>query len=333
MGCCWLRRVVSPVHDSALDDLAVVLALAVPAPPGVHPVLVVLHAAHVEERGSDGRDWPEERDEQLDKQPPETQEVPEAEHTPERPVLAEGGVSPVEEPVEPARVLERRLDVPLLIGRPRDSREEVVVDVLEQAGFQPVVRVVCPVRLAGDGDEHRTTHRREDEPQHGHQETTRVPRPHQVPQVHAHSHQVQRQPEHRPGESPCPCTHEVDRLRLALTGARAGGPVLSPTAVVPDLSTAHPAPQPPHQFERHPGQDDDRDDEPPQPVATPLQQVLREDGSQEVAHPGERGVVPHTEVREPVHRGQIAHLIHNVGQRPHPFRIRNDGGRRHDCIL
>lgn len=211
--------VVDLGDDGALDDLPGVLALAVSAPPGVHPVLVVLDAVHVEERGDECGDGPEERDDQLQEHSPETQEVPETEDPPERPVLAEGGVAPVEEAVVPGCVLERRLDITLRGGRPCHSRVEVVPDVLSERGLELVVGMVGLVGLASDGDEHRTSHRCENEPEHRQKQAAGTSRPQQVPRKHADGDQVQRQPDQGPGEATCSRLGQVDRFGLELTSA------------------------------------------------------------------------------------------------------------------
>lgn len=301
---------------------AAVLVLAVRPPPGVDDLLVVLDHRHVVERGDDGRDRPEEGDHQLDENPPEAEEVPHPEDPPEGAVATERGVAPVEERVEPPGLgllvdLERGLDLLSLAGRPTDAGHEVLVDVLEQRRLEGASRVVGEVRLAGGPDRQDASERREGEPQHRQQRATRVARPHQVPGEHADGHQVERQTDLRPGEASRPGLLEVDRLLLELTGR----PVLGPVAVVLDLTTADPGPDPEDKLEAGGAQEDDTDQDPGPAPFGPLQRLLREDQVHEVADPGEGRVAPEPQMSQPVHGRQVTDLIQRCDrQRLSPFR-------------
>lgn len=323
VGLSWSgdRRIHGRWHSATL-----VLALAVGPPLGVDDVLVVLDRPHVVERSDDGRDRPEERHHQLQEDPPEAEDVPEPEDPPERAVAAEGGVTPVEEGVEPPALgvlvdLERRVDHLPLVGRPADAGEEVLAHVFEQRAVEAAPRVVLEVRLARRGDRHDASQRGECEPQHRQQRATRVARPQEVPGEHADGHQVERQSHSRPGEAPRPRLLEVDGLGLGLTVARPGRPVPGLSRIVADLTAADPGPGPEHQLEAGAAQGDDRDQNPGPAPFGPLQRLLREDRVQEAAHPGEGRVAPQSQVSHPVHRRQVTDLTQRCNrQRFSPFR-------------
>lgn len=312
-----------------------VLVVAVRAPPGVDDLLVVFHHVHVVERGDDGRDGPQEGRRQLEEDPPEAEEVPYPEDAPERTVPAERGVAPVEEPVDRRGVLERRLDLLPLAGRPADASHEVRVHVLEQRTLEAASRVVGEVDLASRGDRHHASRRGEGEPQHRQQRAACAARPQKVPGEHRHRHQVERQTDSRPGEASRPRLLEVDRLLLELARARSVRPGGGPVRVVVDLTTTDPRPSPENEFEAGAAQNDDADQEPDPVDLVPSQHLLGEDQVQQVADPGEGRVAPESQVRQPVHRWQAVDFSQRCcEQRLSPFRrCQMNGKYRHKYQL
>lgn len=298
-----------------LDDRTTeVLVVAIAPPPRIHPLLVVLHTLHVGEGGDCGRDRPEERQDHLDQNAPEAQDVPEAPDAPERPVLAEYLLAPDETTRDPAGVHKGRLEVASCLLRPRHTRVVVVVHVVPQGGGELGVRVVCPVGLAGHPNEPHTANRRKDKPQHAHEHEAGHTRPqHQAPGEHADSHQVQRQPQERPGVSPGTRHLEIDRLVPALALERTVDPLDRLDGVVFDLSAAVPAPPEVQELEEHdPG--DDAKDCATDDLGSPHLKLRQ--GTQ----PRERRQIPQTQVLHPLHGRQTADLGHEAfGQGSHLF--------------